>query len=603
MRPLTKRGSQRTLSIALAGLGLWLAPSRALAAATIAIVDPVSPPAVSSVPDVFSVKADVRDPFAIISVVAEVGGTSVLMTRSAGYWAATLDIGALPLGPVTMTVTVVDANGDTTTASKALLHDHPPTLAVATPTEVVATPTVSLRATCSKADAYVCASIQASIGTKVLASGTTALSQTVSLAAWEGKAVAVRFDAVDTAGLVTTTTIQTYVETSPNLLKIDEVDGPILDADPTRILYAGPSGVWTVKDRATGALTAATGARLPASGATDDSKGTGDWSVSVTRTAAIRRNLVTGAEDVIDAAKVTGTPFPTRLQVVDAGVDAAGNVFVATFADGAFWVRSNDLTRGTRICNEARLPLVDGGHVVYMRMLRTPGLREIYLGTAGAGAEVLLDSSYDQRSTRVTTPRVDYRAFGGWVAYTNSVGPGPELEVWTRSPTGEQRRASPYTDANLALAGLNASGEVVVDHPGGRAISVTGKPALSIGGASGSMRYFDGVWHELKGRVLFRVAPGAGGPGADAGADGGGHGSAAEDASAAGPSAPDPSAVDRGGAAPATAGRAGNDEAPSTYASCAMGGVASGGSLGVFVIALAAAAASRRRRRTERPSS
>src|SRR5205807_9412042 len=90
---------------------------------------------------------------------------------------------------------------------------------------------------------------------------------------------------------------------------------------------------------------------------------------------------------------------------------------------------------------------------------------------------------------RAQTPSSDLRVTSsGWIAYTKSVA--GHLQARTRSPAGVDALASPYND--VALAGLNDLGEVVVDHPTGRAV---GSPALSIGGSTGTMKYFAGDWY------------------------------------------------------------------------------------------------------------
>ena len=174
----------RLLALPTVTLALLALPTAAYAAPAIMLSTPMG----GAVKDDVPVKATVTDgTFAVTSVIAEIGGvTGPLSAAPDRSWSRTLDIASLPIGPVTLTLTATNANGETTTLTRALAHDRSPTLSVGTPAELVATPSLLLQATCSKADMYVCASVTASIGNTVLATG-SALNQTVPVHGLRGE--------------------------------------------------------------------------------------------------------------------------------------------------------------------------------------------------------------------------------------------------------------------------------------------------------------------------------------------------------------------------------------------------------------------------------
>jgi hypothetical protein len=214
---------------------------------------------------------------------------------------------------------------------------------------------------------------------------------------------------------------------------------------------------------------------------------------------------------------------------------------------------------------------------------------------------------------------LDYRATGGWIAYTKLVGNA--LEAWTRSPTGVDALASAATVGGIA--GLNELGEIVVDTSSGRVITgadaMGPKPALPLG-VGGTMLYFDGAWYELSGGSLYRVGapppppppppdPDAGEPDAGTTSDAG-----APDAAAPPPSKPDgmmpstttpgappsPPIDDATGDAPSTTNPTDDVTArPHAGASCASTSRPASGAAS-FVMMLLATAMLRRRRARDR---
>src|SRR5262249_39796393 len=135
-----------------------------------------------------------------------------------------LDLSSIAVGPVTLTVTASDANGESTTSTRNLIHDRPFAFKVDTRPESVARPDLRLHATCF-AGAYACAAIEVSAGGTVLATtntpsskGDIVLDKTVSLAAIEPKNGVVepilRFTARNAVGTVVTRDVPIHVESS-----------------------------------------------------------------------------------------------------------------------------------------------------------------------------------------------------------------------------------------------------------------------------------------------------------------------------------------------------------------------------------------------------
>src|ERR1700682_3185866 len=98
---------------------------------------------------------------------------------------------------------------------------------------------VALQATCTDTDMYGCASLSVAIGGVVIASTNgSPLDTTVSLSQCNGTAVTLVFTATDTQGMATTLSRLGYVDTSATLTEVARGDGPVLDFDATRILFA-----------------------------------------------------------------------------------------------------------------------------------------------------------------------------------------------------------------------------------------------------------------------------------------------------------------------------------------------------------------------------
>lgn len=592
--------SRKALVGVLAGAPLVLAWSgRAHAAPAVTITGP----AVDSViTDSVRVTTTISSPYTLLSVVGEVGPAQATMVATAGTpgWSGTVDTSAVPTGPVTLTVYATDALAEVGTATRTLRRDNPPTLSVAMVPESVARPSLRLKATCSDSDFYPCASVTASVGGKVLATGTPVgtdivLDQDVSFAAYESQAIDVELTATDVAGLKTTKNVRAYVDSSPRLTLLEEVPGHIYDFDATRVLFRDDaSGMMTIKERATGTMTAlgayptviygataaltADGAVWPGahwrSGVLEalspsgiDFQANAKWAAWTTSRTLYTRDLTTG---VTSSRAHSSTPYEYEGPTVS--VDEAANVAVVTLA----WLAQQNITDTVFLFNwvppqylvtqlttyRSRSPLVDGTNVVFARHLSTGQRAGIILYTNG-GLTVLDPTILTAAEPSLeAVRRRDYRVAGGWTAYTKWAS-FKNYNAGTRAPDGTQALASPFNGVT-AIAGLNALGEVAVDVGTARYLGRAGAAAptapLAIGSANGEAVYRDGAWYVVMGRALFRVETGA--LGGDAGvpdasvADAGETPPGGADASSGEPASPPSSSGTASDPSPASGGEA-----------------------------------------------
>src|SRR5262245_36210851 len=130
-------------------LQLWVAaPSIALAAPTVELLKPLEN---ETVADELFVRVRVTSLYAITSVTASVEGVSAPL----GYNDVTMEhTGTLLLGPIargsrTLNVVATDSRGDSGSAQRSIVIDHPPRLTVMMPVQgEVARPNLRVMARC-----------------------------------------------------------------------------------------------------------------------------------------------------------------------------------------------------------------------------------------------------------------------------------------------------------------------------------------------------------------------------------------------------------------------------------------------------------------------
>ena len=96
----------------------------------------------------------------------------------------------------------------------------------------------------------------------------------------------------------------------------------------------------------------------------------------------------------------------------------------------------------------------------------------------------------------------DYQINRGRVAFSRP-GTGGQLQVWTRSPTGQETQISYYGDSSR-ISALAPNGQVMFFH-GRRYLSTPGQEALDINSSLGSAFWQGSDWWVTIGRSLFKV--------------------------------------------------------------------------------------------------
>jgi hypothetical protein len=436
----------------------------------------LEPVADSAFADSVLVRARIDSASASIqSVRAFVADRSVtLAPYGVGLVKGVLPLAGLPFGPQQIRVHAVTVHADTGNAFVTIVHDAPPTLAVARPTaNQVARPSLRIDADCTDDDPGGCVSVTASIGGDVLASGTTGIHADVSLGAYDEQQPTVRIDARDSRGHTRTVSVKVYVEASPALTFVDSAGFVAMDADSSRLLFAdAANGVW-LHDRPGGtrALLQAhpvdllsgwlfplgaiwgrrntgqvyewrNGVLTTIKAVTNTVQVKGSWALFTDGFDLYRRDLAAGTQAFIGSA--------TDYDYSESDIAANGDVVQIRIGD----VYRNRVGVGwTRVASGSynRWPLTDGINVVYRRdtqlVLWNEGIDSV-LGDAPAGA----------------APNTHYAVSGGWVAYVFTDG-GGATQVRVRAPDGTDRQVTTFAGSSLIRA-LSAEGTLAFAYGG-----------------------------------------------------------------------------------------------------------------------------------------
>jgi hypothetical protein len=108
------------------------------------------------------------------------------------------------------------------------------------------------------------------------------------------------------------------------------------------------------------------------------------------------------------------------------------------------------------------------------------------------------------------SPLLLYAANNGWIAYLRPNGAGFQgpLEVWRRSPTGQEAQVNFFAVSSFIEA-LGPSGEVVffseAEGTRRRYLAVPGGVPEDIGSGLGRPLFIGGQLHVIEGNTLFRV--------------------------------------------------------------------------------------------------
>ncbi|MHC1764902.1 MAG: hypothetical protein AB9869_11465 [Verrucomicrobiia bacterium] len=525
---------------------LWSALVGGVSAQTASLkVNIVYPAAGAFSGDSLTVVVTVSSTFEIKEVVARVEGRQgdLLFSPNAYSdkygshpgWTGTLSLSGLARGEKTLSVTATDAFINSAAAQAAFVYDRKPTLTVTGPlTNTVARPQVRIAATCTDDDPAGCAlAVYVSRGVErvPIASGQDRLDQELSLMAYDGSNVTLTFQSTDSAGQTAAWEVPVSVESSQRLSEVESVTGAIWEAQPDRILFLEPQadrGVLKIRQRATGVemvVIDQTG-RYPQYGYLSP-KG----AIFMEQSGNVLTALISEERDgvLIDL----GFPNSARSLVVKGNYAIWSNAktlflrdLVAgtntTVASGAGnWMNDVDfsggvvywgdgyniyryragtvtpLTRDTALWNV--YPLTDGNAVVYRKQDSCCGQQRYGLFLHDGVHEIEL-APLTLRSE--PSQGADYQINGGWVAFTR-LGTGGQLQVWTRSPAGQETQVTYFGDSSR-ISALAPNGQVMFLH-GRRYLTAGGQQAMDVNSSLGNPFWQQNAWWITLGRSLFKV--------------------------------------------------------------------------------------------------
>jgi hypothetical protein len=513
-------------------------------------VSVVMPTMNALVGDTLQVIAVVTSEYPLSTVTATVGTQQITLTyvQAQQQWTGRLTLANVPFGPTQLVVTGTDVHGTSITRSVSFQHDDPPQLTVVSPLSyAVASPSIRIQALCSDPDATGCVQITASVGNAVLASGSSSIDATVSLAAYIGQTVLLVIQAKDAAGQVVSTPLSISVALTQNMTLLTSVVGLIRDVAGSQVLFVDtvggtPGGILGGQDILT--LHGANGpdvtilnqsnTRVPSAYLTP----TGVMYietpvVGIPLSIHEYRNGTTtdlglppgsGLDALVVkgnyASWMSGTGWGSLiLRDLIAGMNTtvasdAANIFndISPAGDVAYWNSHYQVVfiphQGTpvQVTHDTNLwnsyVITDGTHVVYRKS--TPCcINQTYQLTMWSmtTGEVALGTS----RTIQPYPRTDYQVNNGWIAYMDL--PNDQRQLWSYSPTGTLQQVTPVGSSLItSLESLGANGEVVYIANGQRYISAPPySTATLLGSALGTVLWRDGHFVALIGGSVFQV--------------------------------------------------------------------------------------------------
>lgn len=495
--------------------------------------------------DDVTVTARVSSRYSLARVIAAGGANQVTLSYSPdrASWYGTLSLKGTARDTIQLTVTATDVNGSSTDAIVPVIHDTPPTLTIGSPLDnTVARPSVAIDVDCADDDPVGCTQLQLfANGTKV-ATGTSGIHTTLSLAAWDGRSVTLGFSAFDSRGQAAGATRVVQVMTNPRMTELSSATGSAWDYAAGRLLYLDTAStpIRLAIRNSTGAdevipldsLAVLERGFLSPFGAifvAQRSASTSDVRLYDWRNGAFASSPAVANGSYFDvsgnfAIYVTGSSgggFQLYRRDLQSGTDAliaggvgGGDQSVAANGDVALWGSDHEiywnhggaLTRLTADADSVSsnvYPLTDGTQVLYQRTISGPGNRVSLIRADGASLDTLV---LDRPTVAWLTPGLDYAVNAGWAAYTQLDGSGI-AQVWVRSPTGVVRQAS-SAGASSQIDALGDDGSVIFLSGGEHYYAATGGSVTVLGvPTSGRFVWRDGGYVLLLGRSAFKFTP------------------------------------------------------------------------------------------------
>jgi|GEM_PF-3393223 len=494
-------------------------------------VDILKPDANATVGDSVVVQARVSSLTA--SVTATIADRTVQL-RTPGYgniYTGLLVLTGLPEGQKELVVRAT-AGGGTGEARRTVFLDHFPVLSAQSLEGAVARPGLRVDADCSDTAGPCTAGVYVEQNPTPLASGTGGVHATVSLAAYEGRAVVVRVRATDARNQVVEWSYTVFVESSARWSEAASApEGRLWDIDAGRLLYIArvPSEAplspppyqvdVRLRDRASGTDTQLRrwvkggyafswgyyrGFLHPQGAifnADSDVPGVFDWRSGTLRQLDGSGPLVSEGSwalwwlmtlgNLLDGSTVALSRYGNS----NVGYDVAPNGDAVWSNDESHEVFRYRAGTTTQLTNDDPLwnggPVTDGVNVVFGR--GEPCCRPqdpFHPAPPQYGAVVLLDGTGETVLSADSLggpgpPHVGYEVNNGWTAYRKRDTPSAAVaQLWVRRPDGSTVQAT-HAASTPWIAALGPNGELAYETGGRRYVIVapyTGAP-VDVGSA------------------------------------------------------------------------------------------------------------------------
>lgn len=507
----------------------------------------VTPLANAVVAKRFTVTVTLKSVFELSSVVARIGSNSVSLVAvnnsSCGIavcdakFSGELDLSGIAEGAQTLEVIAQDIQGKRASYYQAVTFDDAPILTVASPLDYsVARPTIGVSATCTDIDASGC-TIQVLFGRDdfnpgtELATGKGSINQTIDLSAHAGKEVKLSFMATDSRQQRKEVTRYVYVDGSLNLTTAASVDGMIMDARDSRVLYktvASSGELLHILDRNTSAIT---NVPVPASKVITTAKLSNYGAMLVARDMA-NANLMSRLYDwnrstLYDLGNISAT---TSLEVngnyaiwnlstslFRRDLTAISNTTLSTSASN--WKNSVSSTgtaawgssgyqifmhsgTTTQITNDAlwnTYVVTEGNYTVYRKHTPCCTNQTYAIMLYNGASHVTLRAA----QAHEPYPETDFQVRDGWAAYTE-LGNGGQTHVWTYDPLGIKVQRT-FFAASSDIDALGDGGRTMITAGGRRYVSNGAGHVADVNTSLGESYYIGNQWYVAIGRVFFSV--------------------------------------------------------------------------------------------------
>jgi hypothetical protein len=447
-------------------------------------------------------------------------------------WVGQVPLSGLAKGPQTLTIIAQDVFGSSASKEVGFIFNEKPIITVEGPmSESVATPLIQVKASSSdddEADSRIEIWAAALSRESLVLSGGELIDRETDLSDFDHSSVTLRFDGIDSAGQVTSEERLVWVESNPRLVHLRTVPGRIWDVWPDRILHL-EGDVLRIRNLASGEDTVVLEGQCPEYGflspkgaifveqsgnvltahvldfrdgqlidlSYPNSEGSlkvsGNYAIWNEGRTLLLRDLVSGVNTTVTTGSGNCENDVTPEGVVVYWTYPGYQVF--RYHEGS----TRQLTGDADLWNT--YPLTDGTNVVYCKSTPHSSDTTHAIAMHGLAGEVILAEPRSQGPS----PGEDYQVKNAWIAFTKS-GTSGQLQVWTRSPSGDLEQRS-FFGTSSCVEALNPYGEVVFRNGQTRCLSLPGQSFSSLGRYPNAPKAFwqDGQWLLSIGRSLFAV--------------------------------------------------------------------------------------------------